>query len=99
VSRRKSRLPAIPDRLAALVDERLAGARCAGKSPAFDAELDHETAEERSERLTWATGQCRQCPVQGQCRIAAKEQEHPLGIWAGHVHGLPDRPTLTKETQ
>ncbi|MGW5339586.1 WhiB family transcriptional regulator [Rhodococcus pyridinivorans] len=92
MTRRASRLPAIPDRLAALVDDRLTGARCAGKSPAFDAELDHETAEQRSARLAWATRQCRQCPVQGQCHIAAREQDHPLGVWAGHVHGLPGRP-------
>ncbi|APE08174.1 WhiB family transcriptional regulator [Rhodococcus pyridinivorans] len=99
MTRRASRLPQIPDRIVALVDPRLRGARCAGKSPLFDAELGNETTEERSERLSWARSQCTRCPVAGPCRTAAGEQEHPFGMWAGHVHGLPGRPTLTKETQ
>jgi hypothetical protein len=92
MTRRASRLPQIPDPITALIDPRLAGARCAGKSPLFDAELDGETAEDRSERLSWARSQCTRCPVQGQCHIAAREQDHPLGVWAGKVHGLPGRP-------
>lgn len=93
--RRGSKLPQIPDRIEALIDDRLIGARCAGKSPLFDAELDAETAEERSERLSWARGQCTRCPVQGPCRTAAGEQDHPLGMWGGVVHGLPGRPGRT----
>lgn len=92
MNRRAARAPRIPDPIAALIDDRLIGARCAGKSPLFDAELDDETVEERSERLTWARGQCTRCPVRGTCRIAAGEQEHPHGVWGGVVHGLPGRP-------
>lgn len=95
MTRRASRLPQILDPIASLIDERLAGARCAGKSPLFDAELDNETADERSERLSWARGQCTRCPVQGPCRTAAGEQEHPLGMWGGKVHGLPGHPGRT----
>ncbi|EHK84252.1 WhiB family transcriptional regulator [Rhodococcus pyridinivorans] len=95
MSRRQSRVPAIPPLLERLVDPRLAEARCTGKHPLFDAELDEETAEERSERLSWARGQCTRCPVQGPCRTAAGEQEHPLGMWGGKVHGLPGRPGKT----
>lgn len=90
--RTTARSPQIPDQIAGLVDPRLTEARCAGKSPLFDAELDNETAEERSARLTWARQECTRCPVQAACRTAAHEQTHPLGIWAGHVHGLPGRP-------
>ncbi|WP_432677398.1 WhiB family transcriptional regulator [Rhodococcus pyridinivorans] len=94
MTRRASRLPQIPDPIASLIDERLSGARCAGKSPLFDAELDDETSEERSERLSWARGQCTRCPVQGPCRTAGSEQERPLGVWAGRIHGQPGRPHL-----
>lgn len=89
---RAARPPRIPDPIAALIDDRLTGARCAGKSPLFDAELDDETAEERSDRLTWARGQCTRCPVRGACREAVGEQEQPHGVWGGVVHGLPGRP-------
>lgn len=93
--RQASRLPQIPDPIAALIDDRLVGARCAGKSPWFDAEIDGETAEDRSDRLTWARQQCTRCPVTSACRTAAHEQEHPLGMWGGKVHGLPGRPGRT----
>ncbi|WP_082921010.1 WhiB family transcriptional regulator [Rhodococcus sp. HS-D2] len=89
---RVARPPRIPAPITSLIDDRLIGARCAGKHPLFDAELDDETAEERSERLAWARAQCTRCPVQGACRIAAGEQDNPFGIWGGKVHGLPGRP-------
>lgn len=82
----------VPDLIAGLVDPRLEGARCTGRSPLFDAELDNETAEQRSARLAWARTECTRCPVQGLCRTAAKEQDRALGMWAGTVHGLPGRP-------
>lgn len=94
MTRRASRLPQIPDLLTGLVDPRLSGARCAGKHPLFDAEIDGETAEDRSDRLTWARQQCARCPVVSACRTAGLEQEHPLGVWAGRVHGQPGRPHL-----
>lgn len=93
MTRAKSRFPAKVDLLERLVDPRLAGARCAGRSPLFDAELDGETAEARSARLAWARTECTRCPVQGLCRTAAHEQDRALGMWAGKVHGLPGRPT------
>ncbi|MGW5340316.1 WhiB family transcriptional regulator [Rhodococcus pyridinivorans] len=89
---RNARPSRIPDPIISLIDDRLTGARCAGKSPLFDTELDDETAEERSDRLTWARAQCTRCPVQRACRAAAEEQEHPHGIWGGKVHGLPGHP-------
>ncbi|OBA32785.1 hypothetical protein A5767_16310 [Rhodococcus sp. 852002-51564_SCH6189132-a] len=90
--RRTSRLPQIPDPIASLIDDRLIGARCSGRHPLFDAEIDDENAEERSARLAWARTECTRCPVQGLCRTAASEQDHPLGMWGGKVHGLPGRP-------
>lgn len=92
MTRVKSRLPQIPDLLAGLVDPRLSGARCAGKSPWFDAEIDGETDKDRSDRLTWARQQCVRCPVASACRTAGLEQDRALGVWAGRVHGLPGRP-------
>lgn len=92
MTRAKSRLPHIPNLLTGLVDPRLEGARCAGRHPLFDAELDGEAAEARSARLAWARTECARCPVQGLCRTAASEQDHPLGIWGGKVYGLPGRP-------
>ena len=83
MTRPKSRLPQIPDRLAALVDPRLTGAACAGRAPMFDDELFGETAENRSARLAHAANLCRGCPVRSACRTAAREQDHPTGIWAG----------------
>ncbi|AWZ25669.1 hypothetical protein CEJ39_17190 [Rhodococcus pyridinivorans] len=93
MTRSASRLPQIPDLLVGLVDERLSGARCTGRAPWFDAELDDETAEDRSERLTWARAQCARCPVAVPCRTAVSEIDHPTGVWAGRTHGLPGRPT------
>ncbi|WP_277371061.1 WhiB family transcriptional regulator [Rhodococcus rhodochrous] len=84
--------PQIPNPIAALIDERLTGARCAGRHPLFDAELEFETPEARTSRLSWAAGQCRQCPVASACQTAATEQEHPLGIWNARVYGQPGRP-------
>jgi len=91
---RTARSPQIPDLFAGLVDPRLSGARCAGKHPLFDTEIVGESDEHRSSRLTWARQQCMQCPVQAACRTAATEQDHPVGLWAGRVHGQPGRPRL-----
>lgn len=82
----------VPDVFAGLVDPRLEGARCAGRSPLFDTEIDGESAESRSARLTWARGQCTACPVASACRTAAVEQDAPHGLWAGRVHGQRGRP-------
>lgn len=82
----------VPALFAGLVDPRLEGARCAGRSPLFDTDIDGETAEARSSRLMWARGQCNACPVASACRTAAAEQDAPHGLWAGKVHGLPGRP-------
>ncbi|MFX1757247.1 WhiB family transcriptional regulator [Rhodococcus sp. As11] len=90
--RSTSRIPAIPPLLERLIDPRLTGARCAGRAPWFDAELDDETTEQRSARLAWARRQCRECPVASACRTAGLEQDRALGVWAGRVHGLPGRP-------
>ncbi|MFD6676065.1 WhiB family transcriptional regulator [Rhodococcus zopfii] len=95
MTRSRSRQPAIPEPIAGLIDPRLAGARCRGKAPLFDDELPDEAVESRSERLTYAASLCRTCPVQSACRIAAAEQDHPIGLWAGHLHnpaGTPGRP-------
>ncbi|MDV6291498.1 WhiB family transcriptional regulator [Rhodococcus aetherivorans] len=85
MTRAKSRLPQIPDRLAALVDPRLVGARCAGRSPLWDEELPDETPEARSARLAYAARICSGCPVLSACRTAAVEQDHPAGMWAGRL--------------
>jgi WhiB family redox-sensing transcriptional regulator len=101
VTRRTSRLPQIPDLLAGLVDPRLSGARCTGRAPWFDTELDDETTEDRSERLAWARAQCVRCPVAASCRAAATEIDYPTGVWAGRIHGLPGapgRPTTHQES-
>ena len=94
MTKRKPRAswPGRVDLLERLVDPRLTGARCAGKSPWFDAELPDEHPEHRSSRLAWARQQCAQCPVQAACRTAATEQDTPAGMWAGKVHGHPGRP-------
>lgn len=92
MTRAKSRTPHIPDLFAGLVDPRLEGARCSGRSPLFDTEIEGESDESRSSRLAWATGQCQQCPVTSACRTAGLEQDRALGVWAGRVHGLPGRP-------
>ncbi|QDC16073.1 WhiB family transcriptional regulator [Rhodococcus ruber] len=85
MTRRVSRLPAIPPRLAALVDPRLTGAACTGRAPMFDAELEEESIENRSSRLAAAARICRGCPVLSACRTAAHEQDHPAGLWAGRL--------------
>ncbi|WP_082752482.1 WhiB family transcriptional regulator [Rhodococcus ruber] len=77
------RWPLIGDTLTALVDPRLTGSACAGRAPLFDADLEEESAENRSSRLAAAARICRGCPVLSPCRTAAHEQDHPTGIWAG----------------
>ncbi|MDV6293305.1 WhiB family transcriptional regulator [Rhodococcus aetherivorans] len=69
--------------LAGLVDPRLTAARCAGRAPMFDDELEEESIENRSSRLAAAARICRGCPVLSACREAAHEQPHPTGIWSG----------------
>ncbi|MFD6860547.1 WhiB family transcriptional regulator [Rhodococcus sp. NPDC060090] len=90
----RSKFPAKVDLLERLVDPRLEGARCAGKAPWFDAELPEEEPEHRSSRLSWAANQCRQCPVQAACRVAAVEQDHPRGVWAAVAYGIEGRPKV-----
>jgi len=97
MSRRPSRLPAIPSLFEHLVDPRLTGARCTGRAPLFDAELPDETTENRSARLAWARQQCTRCPVQSACRTAATEQPAPAGMWAGYVHDEPQKPGRKKK--
>ncbi|MFZ2527418.1 MAG: WhiB family transcriptional regulator [Rhodococcus sp. (in: high G+C Gram-positive bacteria)] len=92
MSRTRSKLPRIPDTIAGLVDPRLSGARCAGKAPLFDTEIEEEFTEDRSARLAWAAQQCTRCPVQSACRTAVTELGHPTGMWAGRVHGRLGRP-------
>lgn len=75
--------PTTPASLTALIDPRLHGARCVGRAPMFDAELEEESIENRSSRLAAAARICRGCPVLSACRTAAHEQDHPTGIWAG----------------
>lgn len=99
--RKTSHLPRIPDPITGLVDPRLAGARCTGRAPLFDAELPDESLEGRSSRLAWARSQCARCPVQSACRTAATELDHPSGVWAGTARGLPQapgRPATIQET-
>ena len=78
--------------LAGLVDPRLTGARCAGRAPMFDAELEEESIENRSSRLAAAARICRGCPVLSACRTAGLELDNPTGLWAGNVHGQAGRP-------
>ncbi|WP_432793978.1 WhiB family transcriptional regulator [Rhodococcus ruber] len=79
------RWPLIGDALTALVDPRLTGAACTGRAPLFDAELEEESAENRSSRLAAAARICSGCPVLSACRTAAREQDHPAGMWAGRL--------------
>lgn len=97
MTRAKSRQPQIPDLLTGLVDPRLSGARCAGRSPWFDTEIDGETIEHRSARLAWARTECTRCPVQSACRTAATEQDTPHGMWAGRAHGLGGNTSRARE--
>ncbi|MDV2477842.1 hypothetical protein F8M49_25035 [Rhodococcus zopfii] len=92
--RRNPREPHVPNLITGLVDPRLIGARCRGRAPLFDDQLDDETAADRSARLAYATSICIRCPVQAACRTAATEHE-AHGLWAGHLHnpaGTPGRP-------
>jgi len=92
--RRNPREPHVPDPITGLVDRRLIGARCRGKAPLFDDQLEDETPVDRSARLAYAVNICRGCPVQSACRVAASEHD-AHGIWAGHLHnpaGTPGRP-------
>ncbi|AWG98710.1 WhiB family transcriptional regulator [Rhodococcus ruber] len=94
MTRRQARLYPIPPTLTALVDPRLTGAACTGRAPLFDAELEEESAENRSSRLAAAARICRGCPVLSACRTAAREQDRPTGMWAGtirnpHGYGRP----------
>lgn len=85
MTRRQARLYPIPPTLTALVDPRLTGAACTGRAPLFDAELEEESAENRSSRLGAAARICSGCPVLSACRTAAVEQDHPAGVWAGRL--------------
>ncbi|WP_138841349.1 WhiB family transcriptional regulator [Rhodococcus pyridinivorans] len=91
-----ARPPAAPDPITALVDDRLAGARCAGQWPRFDVDIAGESDKQRAERLAWARGQCSVCPVLAACRTAVTEQRRPSGVWAGRVYGEPGRPPRKK---
>lgn len=92
MTRRQARLYPIPPTLTALVDPRLTGAACTGRAPLFDAELEEESAENRSSRLAAAARLCRGCPVRSACRTAALEQDHPAGMWAGRLRNTAGTP-------
>ncbi|MBD8057230.1 WhiB family transcriptional regulator [Rhodococcus ruber] len=95
MTRRQARLYPSPPTLTALVDPRLTGAACGGRAPLFDDELSGETTENRSVRLAAAARICSGCPVRSACRTAAREQDHPTGMWAGKLRnpaGTPGRP-------
>ncbi|WKX00715.1 WhiB family transcriptional regulator [Rhodococcus aetherivorans] len=79
------RWPLIGDALTALVDPRLTGAACAGRAPLFDEHIDGELELDRHARLDAARHICHGCPVQSACRVAALEQHHPAGVWAGRL--------------
>ncbi|GGK48402.1 WhiB family transcriptional regulator [Nocardia camponoti] len=80
--------------LAALVDERLTGAACAGMAPFFDAEHDEirEDPDDREFRHAAAIRVCGQCRVQVACSDAAAEQDKPQGVWGATVYPAPARP-------
>lgn len=92
MTRRASRLPRTPDLLVSIIDDRLHGAACAKRAPAFDAEIDGESEQERSHRLTLAARICHGCQVRTACKQAALEQHEPLGLWGGVPFGEPRRP-------
>jgi len=92
--RRNPREPHVPDPIAGLIDPRLVGAKCRGKAPLFDDQLDDEHPEHRSARLAYAANLCTRCPVQSACRTAASEHD-AHGLWAGTIRnpaGTPGRP-------
>jgi len=56
----------------------------------FDSLIPGETEQARHERLSWAAGQCRLCPVRQACtQVAAESSVH--GIWAGKHRGKYER--------
>ncbi|MBB3037434.1 WhiB family transcriptional regulator [Hoyosella altamirensis] len=77
-------IPKLSAALAALVDERLVGARCAGRAPLFDSFIEGETPAARIERFEWCAHLCRACPVLAACDQAASEltAAERTGIWA-----------------
>ncbi|NLE78853.1 MAG: hypothetical protein GX610_04600 [Rhodococcus sp.] len=87
MTRRKPRsgFPAKVDLLERLVDPRLEGAKCTGRAPIHDHEIDGETPAERGKRLAYARRLCEQCPVRSMCRTAAAEQTTPAGMWGGRL--------------
>lgn len=89
---RAARPSQIPPPVAALIDERLQGAACAKRAPAFDAEIDGESEQERSHRLALAARICHGCQVRTACKQAALEQGEPQGLWGGVPFGEPRRP-------
>lgn len=87
--RRHRRPPRIPESLAALLGTgpRLPGRpACLGRYPAFDADVDGESAEQRAERHERAIAVCWRCPVRDACATAASDLgRRALGVWAGQV--------------
>ncbi|KLL95862.1 hypothetical protein NJ76_21770 [Rhodococcus sp. IITR03] len=88
--RTTARSPQIPDQIAGLVDPRLTEARCAGKSPLFDAELDNETAEERSARLTWHGRNAPAAPYKPPAGQQHTNKHIPSGYGPGMCTACPD---------
>lgn len=59
------------------------GARCAGRSPLWDAHVPGETAQERTARLSYAVDECAVCCVRAECTAALADERVASGVWAG----------------
>ncbi|MBL1073437.1 WhiB family transcriptional regulator [Nocardia sp. 2] len=76
-----------------MVDERLTGAACSGRTPLFDAEVSGEDDDDRRYRLAAAGRICQSCPVLAECNTVAVELgRKAVGVWAGRGRNLPESP-------
>lgn len=55
--------------------------RCVGQAPRFDTDrLKGESQTDYDERIEWAKGQCRSCPILAKCGIRIPRDAE--GVWA-----------------
>lgn len=66
----------------------LPGAACRGRAPLWDPEIEGESAQQRRDRLAYATAVCTGCPVRDRCRAVADELPKRLrsGTWAARPY-------------
>ena len=61
------------------------------------ARLEGETQADYKERIEWAQGQCRRCPILAKCGIRVPKNAD--GVWAGELRRFGKRPATKASNQ